>query len=74
MEIPLDDSTALSYLAEFRHDIPDAERDEITNKLSPEGQAVARAIFSRSLPGDSPEAQRVARTLIEWAEGAASAR
>jgi hypothetical protein len=74
MEIPLEDSTALSYLAEFHAEIDDIERNEIMNKLSPEGQAVARAIFSKPDPADPPEAQRVAKTLIDWASGAASAR
>jgi hypothetical protein len=74
MEIPLDDSTALSYLAEFYSEIDDAERNEIMSKLSPEGQAVARAIISKPNPGDPPDAQRVANILKEWATGAANAR
>jgi uncharacterized membrane protein YebE (DUF533 family) len=74
MEIPLDDSTALSYLAEFHDEIDEAERSEIMSKLSPEGQAVARAIFSKPDPADPPDAQRVAQTLIEWARGAAGCR
>ena len=72
IEIPLEDSTALAYLAEYHGEMDESERQELIAKLSPKGQEVARAIVQES-GADSDEIQ-VARTLKDWARHAAETR
>lgn len=75
MEIPLKDSTALSYLAEFHKELTQDEKDEIFKVLSEEGKAVARAILGQPpQPGDSKDAESVAQVLKQWGQRSSQAR
>ena len=71
--IPFDDSTALSYIAEFHSEIDPDQRVRLVNKLSPQGKRVATAMFDGAAANDQ-EALEIAEVLKNQAAGAAESR